>query len=180
MKIKFVFLIVFVFLGATVTNAQPGQAAGAKPFHFSSRQSGFGVQGDFEGTYLIRDYAIEVNVTKATIYVSEHCPYQGRRSINWLKFGLVKDLGSEGRWKIETFAPPVALTLIMSPKEEYSFYNLYFVVPKERDADLTQRWFVAEIQTDAVDLPIENKTKGYVYAHSRRDIFLHSADESKQ
>ena len=172
MKTKFALLIVLVWLSATATYAQPGQATSAKPFSFSSRQSGFGVQGDFEGTYIIHDDAIEVFVTKATIYVSEHCPYQGRRSINSLKFGLVKYLGPEGRWKIDTFAPPVAVGVLMSPKEEYTLNNLYFVIPKERDADLTQRWFFVEVQTDAIDLP--GNHKGYVYANSRRDIFSRS------
>jgi len=172
MKYKPVLLIAFFLMGASITYARSGEDSESKAFHFSSRGSGFGVQGDFEGTYVIHDDSIEVSVTKATIYVSEHCPYQGRRSINQLKIGLATETGPGGRWKIESAGQPVALGLVMSPKEEYVLYDLYFFIPKEGSIDLTTRWFVAEIQTDAIDVPKEKQKRGFVFAFSCKDIFL--------
>ena len=171
MKHKPALLVVFFLMGASVGYAQSLAESVSAPFHFSSRGTAYGVQGEFEGTYLIHAESIEVNVTKATIYVSEHCPYQGRRSINRLKFGLAIETGPEGRWKIET-GQSLVLGLVMSPKEEYELSNLHFLIPKESGIDLTKRWFVAEIQTDALDLPDEKIKSGFVYAFSCKDIFV--------
>jgi hypothetical protein len=170
MKAKVVLLIAFLLLALSVVHAQSGESD-SKAFHFSSRGTAYGVQGEFEGAYVIHDDSIEVNVAKAVIYVSEHCPYQGRRSINQLKFGLAAEIGPNGRWKIESAAQPIPLQLVMSPKEEYSLHDLYFLIPKERSGDLAKRWFVVEIQTDALDAPQEKNGKGYVYAFSCKDIF---------
>jgi len=58
----------------------------------------------------------------------------------------------------------------MSPREEYTITDLHFSLPKERT--LEKRWFVVEMQEDAVDLPPSDKEKkGYAYAHSCPDIF---------
>jgi hypothetical protein len=165
-------LIACFVLGIQGAYAQSDEESGSKPFHFSSRGTSFGVQGEFEGTYVIHQDSIEVTVAKATIYVSENCPYQGRRSINHLKFGLAVELGPDKRWKIETAGQPIPLQLVMSPKDQYSLHDLYFFIPKERNVDLSKRWFVVEIQTDALDVPGEKSGKGYVYAFSWKDIFL--------
>jgi hypothetical protein len=169
---KLLLLIAGFSLGASITHAQAREESGSKSFHFSSRGTAYGVQGEFEGTYLVHEDSIEVSVTKATIYVSEHCPYQGRRSIKQLKFGLATETGFDGSWKIESAGQPVALDLVMSPKDEYALYNLYFFIPKEGSLDLVPRWFVVEIQTDPLDLPQGNNRRGYVFASSCKDIFL--------
>ncbi|SRR5260370_12353625 len=129
MKVRFSYAIAFLLI--TTSSAQ-SQATVGKPFHFSSRETAYGVQGELEGTYLIQDDSIAVNVKKMTIYVSEHCPYQGPRAINRLRFGLATEDGPNDRWKIESAAPPTLLTLVMSPKEEYTVYDSYFLIPKER------------------------------------------------
>ncbi len=172
MTSKLLLLIAGLLLGASITYAQAKGESDSKSFHFSSRGTAFGVQGEFEGTYLVHDDSIELNVTKATIYVSEHCSYQGRRSINQLKFGLATETGFDGSWKTESAGPPLALDLVMSPKDEYSLYNLYFFIPKEGSLDLIQHWFVVEIQTDPLDVPQEKNRRGYVFAFSCKDIFL--------
>ena len=141
-----------------------------KPFHFSSRGSPFGLQAEFEGTYRIYDTSIQVYVSKATFYVSEHCPYQGRRRINYIKFALWNEGPPK---KVENSAAPVYLSVIMSPREEYTVTDLYFSLPKERMLDLEKRWFVVVMQEDAIDLPLtDNEKIGYAYAHSCRDIFV--------
>jgi hypothetical protein len=75
MVMKSVFRLVFTFLllGMTGAYAQAVDKPEAKPFHISSRGSAYGAQGEFEGTYRINDSSIEVYVSKATLYVSEHC-----------------------------------------------------------------------------------------------------------
>ena len=181
MRYKLALLIAFCLFGGTVGYAQSGGESDSTPFHFSSRGTAFGVQGEFEGTYLIHHDSIEVNVTKATIYVSENCPYQGRRSINQLRFGLATQTSSDGKWKIESAGQSVALNLVMNPKEEYALYNLNFFIPKQGSIDLSKRWVVVEIQTDPLDVPPEKNKRGYVYAFSCKDIFLPpDSNKSKQ
>ncbi len=172
MKYKLAQLIACFLLGASFAYAQSGGESDSKPFHFSSRGTAYGVQGEFEGTFLIRDDSIEVRVAEATIYVSENCPYQGRRGINQLRFGLATETSSDGRWKIESAGQSIALSLVMSPKEEYTLYGLYFSIPKESTIDLTKRWFVVEIETEPLDVLQEKNRRGHVYAFSCKDIFL--------
>jgi hypothetical protein len=172
MTYKLLLLFAGFLLGASIIHAQARGESDPKSFHFSSRGTASGVQGEFEGTYLAHDDSIEVSVTKATIYVSEHCPYQGRRSINQLRFGLATETGFDGSWKIEGAGLPLALDLVMSPKDEYALYNLYFFIPKKGSLDLVPHWFVVEIQTDPLDLPQEKNGRGYVFASSCKDIFL--------
>ena|SRR5215213_8027312 len=85
LKLVFTFLL----LGTSAALAQSVAESETRPFHFSSRGSAFGLQGEFEGTYRVNETSIEVYVSKATLYVSEHCPYQGRRQINYIKFALL-------------------------------------------------------------------------------------------
>ncbi len=178
MKIRIISLIAFLLSGTLAAQSQT--VSDAKPFHFSSRGTGFGVQGEFFGAYIVGDDSIQVNVTKATIYVSEHCPYQGQRGINQLRFGLAKEVNPDGGWKIETAAPPTLLGIVMRPKDERTFYGLYFVIPKKSGIDLTKRWFVVEIQEGDFDVSAGQSafSTGYAFAHSCKDIFSWTDKES--
>lgn len=161
-------VLTLLLLGTSAAYAQTVAESETKPFHFSSRGSAFGLQGEFEGTYRVYDLSIEVNVTKATLYVSENCPYQGRREVNYIKFAL---------WnpeipKVENSARPIYLYLVMSPRQEHILTDLHFSLPKESTLDLESRWFVVEMEEDAVDLPPMDKEKrGYAFAHSCKHIF---------
>ena len=177
MKAKLILLIALLMLGTSTASTQSGVESDASPFHISSRQTGFGVQGEFEGTYRIHDASIELDVRKATIYVSEHCPYQGRRSINSLKFGLWNEAYPKGQTAIESSSQSFPLSLILSPKEEYSLYDLHFSIPKESTTDLSKRWIVVVIQTDAIDSPNSKPGSGYVLAFSCKDIFKEQVGE---
>src|SRR4030095_675006 len=99
-------VVALLLIASSLTIAQSNIVSEPQPFHISSLGTAFGVQGDFNGTYLVRDNYIEVNVTKATLYVSEHCPYQGRSLLNQMRFALAT-YNEEGRWKIESSAPPL-------------------------------------------------------------------------
>ena len=162
-------IFTFLLLGMPATYAQSADGPAARPFHISSRGSAYGVQGEFEGTYRVYESSIEVYVSKATISVSENCPYQGRRRINYLKFGLWNEGAS--KWKVENTATPLYLYAIMSPREELSLSDLHFSLPKEFTLDLARRWLVVQIQEDALDLPTEAGKTGYAFVHSCPDIF---------
>ena len=168
---RHILVVALLLIASSLTIAQSNIVSEPQPFHISSLGTAFGVQGDFKGTYLVRDNYIEVNVTKATLYVSEHCPYKGRSLVNQLRFALAT-YNEEGRWKIESSAPPLQLGLIMTPKEERSLDPYIFFIPKAKDVDLTTRWFVIEIQTDAIDYPKYRPGSGFVFASSCRDIFV--------
>lgn len=171
MRHKLSLFIAFLTFGIGSAHAQEGVP---QPFHFSSRGTGFGVQGEYEGTYVLRGDAVEVSVSKATIYVSENCPYQGRRLVTRLKIGLGVTFGPKGEWKIESSGEPVYIEQVMSPKDEFPLFNLFFSIPipKGENTDLAKRWLVAEIETDAMDVAPEKRRKGYVYAHSCKELFL--------
>ena len=170
MRHMFTLVFIFLLLGTSAVSAQSVAEPESKPFHISSRGSPFGLQAEFEGTYRIYDTSIEVRVSKATFYVSEHCPYQGRRRINYIKFALWNEGPPK---KVENSAAPVYLSVLMSPREEYTVTDLFFSLPKERMLDLEKRWFVVVMQEDAIDLPPRDDEKiGYAYAHSCRDIFV--------
>ena len=169
MRHMLMLVFTFLLLGTSAAYAQSVAESDGKPFHFSSRGSPFGLQAEFEGTYRVYDSSIEVYVSKATLYVSEHCPYQGRRQVNYIKFGL---WNQDGPKRVQNSSAPLYLSIIMSPREEHTITDLHFSLPKERTLDLEKRSFVVEMQEDAVDLaPLDYGKKGFAYAHSCKDIF---------
>ena len=171
LRLIFTFLVLSVPAGST----QPAGAAGGIPFHISSRGSAYGVQAEFKGTYRVTDSSVELHVVRGAVYVSEHCPYQGRRRINYIKFGLWNQEASG--WRVENSAPPLYLHVVMSPREEHPLSDLRFTLPKESTLDLAKRWLVVEIQEDALDEPADDGRKGYSFVHSCEDIFVKSNDE---
>jgi hypothetical protein len=175
MKTKLM-LFVVALLCLTLPAAAQTVDSAAKPFHISSRGTGFGVQGEFEGTYRINDAAIEIDVRKATLYVSEHCPYQGARSINFIRLGLGYKLDDAGRWDIKPRSLPLNLSLTMRPAEEYTLYDLHFTLPLEKATDLAKHWLVVEIQTDALDAPDSKPGRGFVFAQSCPCIFTQACE----
>jgi hypothetical protein len=170
MKSMLKLIFIFLLLGMPATYAQSADRPKAIPFHISSRGTAYGVQGEFEGTYRVYESSIEVYVSKATLSVSEHCPYQGRRRINYIKFGLWNEQAS--KWKVENSDTPLYLYVIMNPREEQPLSDLHFSLPKDSTLDLARRWLVVEIQEEALDLPIENRKIGYAFVHSCPDIFI--------
>ena len=168
---------------ALLLAAQPAQtrARGALrqnvPFTISSLGTPFGVQVKVEGTYTVNDTYVEVNVERALIYVSEHCPYQGRRFVNTVIVGLAKN--TPRGWEIENRSLPVPVERVMRPREEYRLAGLSFQIPRNEGADLTKRWLVVETEETAIDLPDgERERKGYAYAHSCRNLFASPCGET--
>lgn len=140
------------------------------PFHITSLNSSFGVQGDFEGEYRLNPTGVELRLTKADIYISEHCPYKGSRFISAIKFGLGTSRGARS-WKILTASQEKPLELIMYPGDVYHLGELYAYIPKDELSNIAENWLVVSIEDTAVDLPDRKPQKGYSFAHSCRDIF---------
>ena len=140
------------------------------PFHLTSLNSAFGLQGDFEGEYRLYPTGVELRLSKADIYDSEHCPYKGRRFISAIKFGLGTATGARS-WKILTTSQEMPLELIMYPGDVYHLGETYAYIPKDESANLAENWLVVSIEDTALDLPDGKQQKGYSFAHSCRDIF---------
>ena len=160
---------------AALLLAQPSatSARGARQnsFKVSSLGTPFGVQVEVEGTYTINEHYVELSVDRAFIYVSEHCPYKGRRFVNTLVIGLATKNPS-GRWEMENSSLPLSVERVLGPREEYSLAGLHFQIPRSAGTDLSQRWLVVVTEETAPDLPAnERDEKGYAFAHSRRNIF---------
>lgn len=143
-------------------------------FKVSSLGSPFGVQLEVEGTYTVNENYVEVNVDRALVYVSERCPYQGRRFVTTLSVGLGAKT-PRGSWEMETRSLPLVVERTMRPREEYRLAGLSFQIPRNEGADLTKRWLVFETEETAPDAP-EPDQKGYAYAHSRGCIFATPCD----
>lgn len=147
-------------------------------FKVSSLNSPFGVRMEVEGTYTVNENYVEVNVERALIYVSEHCPYQGRRLINTLSVALgAPTTRAPGSWEIENRSLPLVVERVMSPRDEYRLAGLHFQIPRSEGADMTKRWLIFETEELALDTPRPDE-KGYAFAHSCRSLFASPCAES--
>ena len=151
------------------------------PFKISSLGSPFGVQVEVVGTYVVNEHYVEVSVDRALVYVSERCPYQGRRFVTTLAVGLATTT-PRGRWEIENRSLPLPVERVLSPREEYRLAGLHFQIPRSAGTDLSKRWLVVETEELALDVPDnERDEKGYAFAHSRRDLFAgHDAGRTQR
>lgn len=144
----------------------------AVPFHFSSFDTAFAMQGDFEGEYRIYPTSVEVRLTKAVVRIALHCPYKGRREFSALSFALATKKPDRG-WTKVFKSPQLPVRLIMSPGDEHTFEGeIHFSIPKELTTDLSQHWLMAEMEDIVLDRPVGQLLRmGYAYATSRKDIF---------
>src|SRR5688572_11440274 len=95
MKLLFSALMILLVVSVS-TKAQGADVSGARPFHISSLNTAFAMQGDFKGEYRIYHDRIEVKVTKANIRIRHHCPYKGRRLLSAIKVGLATNTDGKG------------------------------------------------------------------------------------
>ena len=169
--------LALLLLSQPAESRTQGAAQQTGPLKISSRGTPFGVQVEMEGTYTVNEYYVEVNVEKAVIYVSEHCPYKGRRVINTLAVGLARQDGPGRAWNIENRSLPLVVERVMRPGDEYKLAGLYFQIPRDAAADLSKRWLVVETEELALDVPEESRNrKGYAFAHSCRCIFVNPCE----
>jgi hypothetical protein len=166
MKLLLLSVILLVSLFPVMGNAQSVQDSSIVPFRISSIGTAFAMQGEFEGEYRILPDHIEVNVAKAVIRISNHCPYKGERILDAISFGLATDTTNK-RWVIVATSEKSYVARIMSPGDEYTLTSLKFSIPK-KELDLTKHRLVVQLDDN---IPNEPQVKGTAYAHSRHDIF---------
>lgn len=177
MKRRLPFLLLPVFslllLCQPAARAQKLVAEGeATPFHISSLDTAFAMQGEFEGEYTVYPKSIRVRLTKALVRIGKHCPYKGPREFHAIQFALAT-LNEEGRWKKVLKSRKYTVRRVMLPGDEYVFDGVEFVIPKRAATDLTKHWFVVQMDDLLVEGPTEDGTvEGFAFANSRRDIFV--------
>src|ERR1044071_4504862 len=96
------------------------------PFHISSLDTAFAMQGDFEGEYTVSPKAIRVRLTKALVRIGTHCPYKGPREFHAIQFALAT-YNEEGRWKSVFKSRKYTVRRVMMPGDEYTFDGVEFV-----------------------------------------------------
>lgn len=175
MKLTFIALFVILLLCPLAGQAHSPTEPDAIPFHFCSYDTGFAMQGDFEGVYRVYPKSIEVSLSKAVIRISQHCPYKGRREFAALSFRLATNT-PEGRWHTVFKSQKFFVNRIMSPGDEYSLDSINFSIPKEETTDLSQHWFVAQMDDLVLDDPRGGPSEGFAFAHSCRDIFVQKSE----
>lgn len=166
-KLLAVAVLLVVSLSARAQDAGTPQA---RPFRISSLNTPFAMQGEFKGEYRVYPGWVELKVTQATVLVSNHCPYKGRRVLSTLKLALATSRGARG-WRIVKAGQPVFLEQVMRPGDTRSFGEMYFYIPVDDSIDLPRHWLVAEMEEIALDAPEDEPRQGYAFAHSCRDIF---------
>ena len=169
MKSAFLALMILLMV-SPLALAQSGDSE-SHSFVITSLNSAFGVQGVFEGEYRVLANRIQINLKKAEIRISENCPYQGRRLISSVKFGLAVST-EDNRWKIaRASGNEYRPRRIMFPGDTYDLGTLYFEIPLEETDDLTKHWLVVQMEDNALDAQDEERA-GYAFAHTCRDIFV--------
>lgn len=149
------------------------QDVGEQRLKMSSMGSGFGVQGEFIGQYKIESDAVHIILSEASLYVSENCPYKGRRGILQLQFSLAEEISPDGKWRLSSRSEPIPLGIIMSPGDRRRLGPLNFRIPVKANVDLTKRWLVVQIQEESMD-PTPGRigvSRGFSFAHSCKNIF---------
>ena len=80
MKLTVITLAALLLLYPFANQSEASPEPQAVPFHISSFDTPFAMQGDFEGEYTVYPEAIRVRLTKALVRVGTHCPYKGTAS----------------------------------------------------------------------------------------------------
>jgi hypothetical protein len=143
----------------------------AIPFHFTSYDTPFAMQGEFEGEYRVFTTSVEVRLTKAVVRIATHCPYKGQRQFAALRFILASDKPN-GKWDATFKSPKLMVGWVMKPGDEYVFRgDIYLNIPKETTTDLSKFWLVAQMDDFILDTKGGEPQAGYALAMSCKDVF---------
>lgn len=176
MKPFFIALSLLLTLGTPALYAQDGaEESPAVPFHITSIDSGFGMEGDFVGEYRVLADSVRVRLTKAFVRISMNCPYKGLREFQAIRFVLAKEK-PDGKHEMAFKSLKLHVGKVMSPGDEHTLDGVEFTIPKDAETDLSKHWL--SIQMD--DLVLNHPTKGgpsqgYAFADSCKDIFIRKA-----
>jgi hypothetical protein len=142
------------------------------PFHISSLDTAFAMQGDFEGEYVVYPEGVSVRLTKALVRIGTNCAYKGARELRAISFALVT-LNDEGRWKMDLRSLKYVVARVMRPGDEYRFDGVEFFIPKKLTTDLSKHWFVVQMDDWTRDVHEgDEPSEGFAFANSCRDIFV--------
>jgi Flp pilus assembly protein TadD len=142
----------------------------AIPFHISSmNDSFFAMVGTFDGNYRVYPDFIEVNVTKATLYLRDSTSYKEREELNSVTFSLGTDRPKG--WDTLNKSQSLPVNKVMKPGDTYTFNSTRFLIPKNGSTDLSKHWLVVEMEVTSLDGEYAGTSPGYTYAHSQEDIF---------
>lgn len=171
MKLTVITLAALLLLYPFANKSQASTEPQAVPFHISSFDTPFAMQGDFEGEYRVYPNSIEISLSKAVIRISEHCPYKGRRDFTALGMILATD-GPNGKADKRLKSQKHIVGRIMYPGDEYSLGTVNFSIPKEETTDLSKHWLVIYMDELVLDHPKKQEPmQGFSLAISCRDIF---------
>ena len=168
MKTRTFLLLFVVVICVPVTAAQQSREPASHPFVITNVKTAFAIQGYFEGEYRVYEDQIALHVTKSFISLSDHCPYDGRRLITAVKFGLAESTAIS--WKPRNLVG-LPLSFVMVPKDRLDLGEMDVSIPREVSMDLTTRWLVVQIDETTLDGIWDELPQGVSFAHSRRDLF---------
>jgi len=171
MRLKLLLFVALFLCAASVVEAQVEGEPKAVPFHISSLDTAFAMQGDFEGEFRVYPDWVEVRLARGLVRISEHCPYKGRRVFGAIKFALAAGTDA-GKWKMLGGSQKLWVERVMVPNDEHQLGEVSFWIPREPDADLSKNWLVVQLDDDVLDVPDGEKRKGYAFAQSCKDIFV--------
>lgn len=143
----------------------------AIPFQISSKgDRSFAFVGTFDGEYRVYPTFIEVIVKKGVIDLRDNAPYKGRRKLIFVKFGF-GEVTSTGAWNIANRSNSLRVNRVMKPGDTYTFTSARFLISKTSSIELLKHWLVVEMESTTLDGQSARNSRGFTYAHSKRDIF---------
>jgi hypothetical protein len=177
MKPLLVALFSLLVLSPTTARAQSSAEPAAVPFRISSLDTGFAMQGDFEGEYRVYPNEVRVKLTRGLIRIGLHCPYKGQRELQAVRFSLATE-GENGKYLMAFKSLKLHVGEVMSPGDEHTLDGAEFTIPKEPTTDLSKHWFVVQMDDLVLDHPTRHEPmQGYAFADSCKDIFVKKGEQ---
>jgi hypothetical protein len=139
------------------------------PVKLSSIDTPFAVQAEFSGKFRMYPYGIALEFKKTFIKVSENCPYKGRRLLTTLKVSLATK--TEKGWKPTGSAYSFPIQRVLKANDSLDLGELKFLIPLTEPLDLSNHWFVLQIDETVLDGSDLESAEGASFAHSDRKIF---------
>ena len=162
-------MILMMSLSAASTMAQDGFSKESQSVEISSLKTPFAVQAQFSGKFRVYSSRIALEFEKSRITISENCPYKGRRLITTLRVGLATR--TEKGWEIVNSAPAIAIQRVVKANDSIDLGELKFLIPLTEHLELSDHWFVVQIDETSLDGDDLENADGVSFAHSDRKIF---------
>src|SRR5678815_2577442 len=162
-------LVLLMLLLAASTMAQSSISSESQSVEISSLNTPFAVQAQFSGKFRVYPSGIALEFEKSRISVSENCPYKGRRLITTLKVGL--GTRTDKGWKLVNSTPAISIQRVLKANDSIDLGELKFLIPLTEHLELSDHWFVVQIDETSLDGDDLENADGVSFAHSGRKIF---------